>query len=54
MYYQPNNESGVAFFAPPNGRSLAWAGVGDLLVAAHNETLVTEVVGQEATVQPST
>jgi len=39
MYYQPNDKSGVAFFAPPNERSLEWAGVGDLLVAAHNETL---------------
>lgn len=38
MYYQPAGKSGFAFFAPPNGRSLAWAGIGDLLVAAHNET----------------
>jgi hypothetical protein len=53
MYYQPNGTNGFAFFTPPNGQSLAWAAVGDLLVAAHSETLVTEVVGQEACVQPS-
>ena len=45
MYYRINDKSGVAFFAPLNKRSLAWAALGALLVASHNETLVTEGVG---------